>query len=191
MHEWFIQSSPKKACEIGVFLPEYCKSKYFINQGVSTILIEANPLCIKNIEKEFGGKPNVKIHNKAIFDRTGEICLYNRGQKPDASAFISELSSSPSLVNDNYKKNENDKLKCEAVTFDLLDPGDIDILFLDIEGAEWYAIKNMKSRPKIISVELSGINYTNPFKNKIESWMIDNKYILLGQLDGDFVFTKS
>ena len=190
MHDLFIQADPKKVCEIGVFVPEYCKSKYFINKGIKTILIEANPLCIKYIKEEFGSKQNVEIHNKAIFDRVGEISIYNRGKSPDASAFISEFSVSPSLINDNYKKNENDKLKCEAVTFDLLDPGDIDILFLDIEGAEWYAIKNMKSRPKIISVELSGMNYINPFKNKIENWMLENNYILLGQLDGDFIFTK-
>lgn len=191
MHDLFIQANAKKVCEIGVFLPEYCKSKYFINNGIKTILIEANPLCIKDIKEEFGSKDNVEIHNKAIFDRVGEISIYNRGKNPDASAFISELPVSPSITNDDYKKNENDKLKCEATTFDLIDPGDIDILFLDIEGAEWYAIKTMKSRPKIISVELSGINYVNPFKSEIEAWMLENNYTLLGELDGDFIFTKN
>jgi FkbM family methyltransferase len=188
--EKYLNFKPNLVCEVGVFTPFYCKSKEFIGRGIETILVEANPLCHELLDKAFGNKKNVKIYKKAISNKNGLVEFYNRGGTPDASAFISEIGAPPSIVNDKYIKKEKDKIVCEAITFDSIDPGNIDILFLDIEGAEWFVLEKMNSRPSLISVELSGLKYTNPFKKEIENWMVENDYTIEKEIEGDFIFLR-
>jgi hypothetical protein len=63
----------------------------------------------------------------------------------------------------------------EVVTFDTLDDGQIEILNLDCEGQEWAVLSKMKSRPKLLNVELRS---ANPYFKEINQWLFDNKYIL-------------
>jgi hypothetical protein len=41
------------------------------------------------------------------------------------------------------------------------------LLSVDTEGCEWYALKNLKSRPKVISLETHGKYYTNAYIKEI------------------------
>ena len=48
------------------------------------------------------------------------------------------------------------------------DEGNIDVLFLDTEGTEWFVLKHLLSRPTIITVEVGdNVNYVNPYIEKI------------------------
>jgi FkbM family methyltransferase len=183
----FIDFQPETICEIGVFMPNSVQCKDLINDAKRVLLVEANPSCVTELKKIYT-KSNTEIINKAIADSNGYIKLYKRNNE-DASAFIESVPFSPLIINDNFEPNEN-YITCESITFDKIDPNNIDILFLDIEGAEWFALKHMKSRPKIITVEMYGGGYVNPYSKEIKNWMDLNHYEPVCYGHNDLIFKK-
>jgi FkbM family methyltransferase len=178
---------PKYVCEVGVYLPEESNILPFINDDIPSILIEADPKTVAILNNYFKKKSNVKIISAAVFDFHGKVQLIRR----EASTFITELKHSPATVNDNYQVNDNDQFTADAITFDEIDNGEIDLLSIDIEGAEWYVLKHMISRPAIISLETHGKYYTNPFLSEIETWMQNNHYSPWFINKSDTIFVKS
>jgi hypothetical protein len=81
-------------------------------------------------------------------------------------------------VNDYFRVNEEDKFVANSIIFSEIDKGTFDLISIDIEGAEWYVIKHMISRPNIISIETHGKFYTNPNIREIKNWMQLNNYTL-------------
>ena len=67
--------------------------------------------------------------------------------------------------------------KIPAIPLSELDPGDIDVLVLDLEGAEWWALSTMISRPEIILIELYE---NNQYIEEIRQWFFDNDYEIAG-----------
>ncbi|MCO5251920.1 MAG: FkbM family methyltransferase [Candidatus Kapabacteria bacterium] len=166
------QLTIEHACEVGVYMPESSNVIDFIETGKRTTLIEADPESIALINKRFGDYPSVSIHSVAVFNRRGRVKL----SRAKASTFISELTESPALVNDSYQKAPDNEFETDCVLFSDLDDGKIDLLSIDIEGAEWFVLSHMKSMPKVISVETHGKYYTNPYIKKIRSFMHGNDY---------------
>lgn len=172
--------------EVGVYYPETSNIIDFINDEVRTTLVEADPLCVKRIEAYFEGRDNVNIYPYAVWDKNEMLVLY----RTKASTFVGSLEKSPALINDSYKLNEEDKFTTEAKRFSDIDDGTIDLLSIDIEGAEWYVIKYLKSRPAIISLETQADKYINPYLNEINDWMKNNNYKIWFLNDTDTVFIK-
>ncbi len=158
----------------------------YIEEGVKTTLVEANPEFVGKIEDRFTGYHNVQLHPKAVHHTKGILSFYKRGP----STFASDVLS-PAIINDQYQAIEGDRFEVEAVTFDSIDNGDIDLLSIDIEGAEWNVLMHLKSRPKVISVETHGKYYTNPELKKIKDWMFTEGYTLWFKDKSDSVFVKA
>tara|TARA_R100000734_G_scaffold18994_1_gene17403 strand:+ start:126 stop:707 length:582 start_codon:yes stop_codon:yes gene_type:complete len=165
----------KHVCEVGCFLTETIQTKQFLGTHVKTTLIEPNPLAFKDIESKLSHYENVCLYNLAITDTGGKVKMYNTVDGIDSSAFV-DSEFSPAILNNNYQKNEEDSFIVNSVSFDKIDDGEIDILYVDTEGHEWFIIKNMKSRPKFIILETHGENYVNPYMNNITMWMNKNEY---------------
>ena len=163
---------PRHVAEVGVYRPEISNIYDYTVRGVRTTLVEPDPASIQRIETAFGERPNVTLHPVAVFDVNGEIKLAQR----EASTFVSQLEASPAIVNDGYVLQEADEFTVEAVTFDRIDDGTIDLLSVDTEGSEWFVLKHMTSRPKVISIETHGAGYLNPNITEIEGWMRRNGY---------------
>lgn len=178
--------NPENICEVGVYLPQESNLLNFINEDIKTTLVEANPEYVKNIRSFFSEKKNVKIIEAAVFDFNGKIELCKKG----ASSFISELKSSPAIINDHYKK-DGEKFIANSIVFSEIDHGDFDLVSVDIEGAEWYVIKHMISRPKVISIETHGKYYTNPNILDIEKWMKSNDYMIWYKDESDSIYVKN
>lgn len=178
---------PKIVAEVGVYLPQTSNVLGFINQGISTMLVEPDPLCITKIEEYFTGKDNVKVFQNAIYTENTEIELY----RTNASTFVSTLSSSPALVNDKYLKQDKDKFTAVAIKFSDIDSGNIDLLSIDTEGCEWFVISTMLSRPQIISIETHAKNYINPYLKDLNNWMLENNYTIWYIDKSDTVFIKN
>jgi FkbM family methyltransferase len=155
--------------------------------GVKTTLVEPDPKNIKAINEFFEGKSNITLHTCAIFDYNGTLELSQR----EASTFVSSLKESPAIINDHYVPNEKDKFEVECKRFDVIDDGTIDLLSIDTEGCEWYVLKNLISRPKVLSVETHGKSYTNPFLNEINNWVLKNDYLIWYKDMSDTVFIKN
>ncbi|MCX6153418.1 MAG: FkbM family methyltransferase [Candidatus Kapabacteria bacterium] len=178
--------SPKNICEIGVYLPDDSNILHFINDNIAATLVEADPNTVKIIKKYFTNHSNVKIIEAAVFDFHGKIELSRR----ESSTFITQLEASPALINDNYQVNQSDQFIAESILFSEIDKGDFDLISIDIEGAEWFVLKYMSSRPDIISIETHGKYYTNPNIGQINDWMRENNYIKWYKDNSDTLFVK-
>lgn len=176
---------PTHVCEVGVYLPETCSVRPFILKGSKASLVEANPVMVEKIKNAFKEFPKTTVFPVAVSDAPGKVTLYNRG----ASTFIESVES-PALVNDQYAKTESDRFEVEAKTFDQIDDGTIDLLCIDIEGAEWFVLSKLVSKPNLISVETHGKYYLNPKLTEIEKWMKDNNYSVWYKDKSDTVYVK-
>jgi FkbM family methyltransferase len=163
--------SYQHVCEVGVYLPETSNIVDFIKEGIRATLVEADPETVIKI-REYFKADQVTIFPVAVWDTAGTLQL----SKAEASTFATNLKVSPAIVNDNFNTDAAPTFTVPCKVFSDLDDGTIDLLSVDIEGGEWYVIKHMKSRPKVISVETHGKYYTNPFIAEITTWMDQNGY---------------
>lgn len=180
----------RHVCEVGCFLPHTIQSNQFLGTRVKTTLIEPNPKAFEQLKESFGHYENVSLLNIAITDQGGQVKMYNRWDRADASCFV-DSDCSPAIVNDKYTKNEKDSFMVDSASFDEVDDGNIDILSVDTEGHEWFVIKNMKSRPKYIVLETHGEEYINPYMKNITMWMDQNGYNTLRKDGSDTLYGKN
>lgn len=147
-------------------------------------IFEANPEHARTVCKLYEGYPQVQIHQVALWNKVGEVYLHSDGP----SSYVHGLLS-PSLTNDGTAgKTQLVAVPCS--TFDRYDDGSIDVLEIDIEGAEWYVLERMKSRPRWISVELHWKTYVNPYFIEIKRWMQENGYELAKITESDAEFVR-
>ncbi len=177
----------RHVAEIGVYHPQTSNVFEFILQGIKTTLVEADPDIAKLLKHEFENHPNVSIYNVAIYDKKTTIKFVRKG----SSSFVSDLQNVPAVINDGVSMEDVEYIEVPAITFDEIDPGDIDILSVDIEGAEWFVLKHMISRPKVISIETHGGLYVNPFLPSIQKWMRENNYSVWYKTNSDTIFIKN
>jgi hypothetical protein len=177
---------PYHICEVGVWHPKTSNIKYYIEKDIKTLLIEPDSESIALIKKEWGCKKNLILKTFACTDFEGTIDLHKAG----SSSFISSCNNSPAIVNDSFDIKKNISTKVDAKKFSSEDPGDIDLISIDTEGSEWFVIKNMLSRPNIISIETHGGYYINPYINEIKQWMTEYNYILWFKDNSDSVYIK-
>lgn len=176
----------RHVCEVGVYLPETSNIIDFIKEGIRATLVEADPETVEKIRSYFDGY-NITLHHCAVWDHNGTIRL----SKAKASTFVSELKSSPAIENDQYEIRASETFEVPCKRFTEIDTSDIDLLSIDIEGSEWFVIKYLISKPKLISVETHGKYYTNPYIHEIEEWMEKNDYIIWYKDGSDTVFVQS
>jgi len=176
--------TPKHVAEVGVWHPNSSNVYLYIQDDIKTTLIEPDPESINLIKSEFINKNNVTLHEVALCDFNGQVDLYKR----QSSTFVSLLPSSPAMVNDNADLQKTDKFTAEATLFSNIDDGAIDLISIDTEGSEWFVIKNMVSRPAVISIETHGGVYTNPYLNELLNWMQENNYVIWYKDKSDSVF---
>ncbi len=175
--------TPAHVAEVGVWHPETSNIFQFIKDGIKTTLVEPDPESIALIKSQFCDD-NVTLHEVAIFETKCRIELCKR----EASTFVSSLTVSPTLVNDNFDMEKAEKFSVDAVLFNEIDDGSIDLISIDTEGSEWYVLQNMVSRPVIISLETHGAMYINPYIKQINDWLKTNNYTIWYRDKSDSVF---
>ena len=173
--------------EVGVYHPDTSNIYGFVMDGVRATLVEPEPNSIRLIRERFGERENMTLHTCALADAEGEVEFCHR----ESSTFLASLDCSPAIVNDRYEKSTGDMFTARAVTFDQIDDGSIDILSIDTEGSEWYVLKHMVSRPKVISLETHGGAYRNPYRDEITQWMRGNSYLLWYKDSSDSVYVRT
>jgi FkbM family methyltransferase len=164
---------PAHVAEVGVFHPESSNVYDYVLRGVRCTLVEPDPESIARIRLAFGAMKHVTLHPVAIHERAGTVSLTQRA----SSSFLSDLATSPAIANDGVDPRLEQQFTVSAVTFDHVDDGTIDLLSVDIEGAEWYVLSHMVSRPAVVSVETHGGAYINPRLAEIRGWMAANGYV--------------
>lgn len=129
------------------------------------------------------GRSNVTIHNVAIGDNDGVAQFYDEGT---SSSLVGVAS--PSFQHKG--ETERTGYEVEVRRISDYDFGQIDVLRADIEGAEWFALKHLVSRPAEIVVETYNDlgTYINPFLYEIMRWGREQGYQLVSVQDSDFMF---
>src|SRR5674476_37134 len=88
-------------CEVGVYLPETSNVIDFIKDNIRATLVEADAVTVEKIKDYFKGYP-IQVFAVAVWDSNGTIKL----SKAAASTFVTELESSPAIINDKYRISE-------------------------------------------------------------------------------------
>lgn len=178
--------TPRHVAEVGVYHPDMSNVYDYVLQGVRCTLVEPEPESIRRIRACFGARANVTLHPVAAYKTCGPLRLTKR----EASTFVSDLAQSPAIANDGCAPGTGTEITVDAVTFDRLDDGTIDLLSVDIEGSEWFVIQHLVSRPAVISVETHGGAYRNPHLSEIRDWMQREGYVLWYQDNSDSVYVR-
>lgn len=133
------------------------------NKGVSVVAIEAHPknykaLC-RNIE--LNGFKHIKAINKAASDHRGVITMYERSH--DGNRVGTDLYSAYNtfLAEHNFILSNSLEVECDTLD-NMLASHRINVMKIDIEGAELLALKGAKNTLKQlrkIIVEIHGDNF--------------------------------
>jgi FkbM family methyltransferase len=175
----------RHVCQVGVYLPETSKVIDFIKAGVRTTLVEADPETAEKIREAFDAF-NVTIHAVAVWDNPGVLRL----SRAASSTFATELPGNPALENDRYVVSEDNIIQVPRVVFSSIDDGSIELLSIDVEGAEWYVLKHLCSAPKVLSIGTHGKYYTNPYIREMLAWLRAHDYELWYRDSSDSIFIK-
>ncbi len=174
--------------EVGIWKANECRSHDFITSGVRTQLFEPHPVAFANLKSVYETHKNAEIHQVAISEVRGKakfICN-------ESSSYLSTIDAPPCVQDDPhkvYRKNSKQEIEVDCEEFSSYDDGSIDLLLLDMEGAEWSVLSTLKSRPRIIAVETHSENrYSNPNIDKINRFMNDNTYKVLFRNTSDSFF---
>ena len=173
----------QSVCEVGVNQPDLCSVTDFYHDGASTILVEPLPWLAKSLRMIF---PDAMVHEKVCGDRNGMVKLYDRGEGSWIEQVPIGKAPDEHEKHSGIKREEFDPQfvrEVESVTFDRIDPGDLDVLCVDTEGAEWFVIERMVSVPKLVRLEthFSCSGWINPFDAQIRLCMKNKGYTLLAE----------
>jgi FkbM family methyltransferase len=165
-----------------------CNGRSSIHELVSGAdraqIIEAHPEHYRNTKEFYKEYSGISVYHAAVWHSVGKIWLYPCG----LSSFVQGIAS-PRMANGGNRIS--DPIEVPSITFDMLDDGSIDFVELDSEGAEWWALKHMRSRPATIQIEMRWKRYKNPHFAAIQNWMADNCYVLARIAGADFVYIQA
>ena len=173
--------APRRVCEVGVNAPDKCSLTRFIDGGIPAILVEPLPWLAAELRTRF---PKAQVLEAAIGSSSGPVKLYDRGE----GSWIEHVpaGSAPDehpLHSSMCRKTFDTEFvrTVESIEFQMIDTGDIDVLAVDTEGAEWFAIQKMTSRPYLVRLETHFLNsgWRNPYLEEIGGHLAALGYRLL------------
>jgi FkbM family methyltransferase len=175
----------RRLVEVGVGSLSQLKPFYDSGEYDKITMVEVRPDIVDQA-KQYYTSDKVEIINKGVADKNGELEFYIDGD----TTHMAELPSTP--VHFHGRKYSKEPVKLPVVKFTEIEPFMIDLLAVDIEGGEWFVIKHMKNRPKIISLEThSSVNeYRNPYIKQIKEWLEVNGYYILYVGASDTIYIK-
>jgi FkbM family methyltransferase len=182
-------------CEIGVNYPHLSQVLTQADVCDKIILIEPEPDCYRAIQEYLDERPTLKkkteLFNVAIDLNPGRVKMIQTGMGCQSSC-LKKIPKTP--LKSKQPNRHFQEIEVFAVPFSSIDPGNITHLYIDTEGAEWFVLQDMKSRPEMIKLEMGNpkhfVRYQNPYFNHIMVWMKLNEYTFHSQIESDMIFKK-
>lgn len=131
-----------------------------------TILIDPHPRFAREARAEI---PWAEVIEAAVGDAPGEMHLCCA----KGASFMEDVPWAPLHKANRRRAAKAPRTLVKVVTFDTIDDGRIDLINLDCEGSEWAVVKNMRSRPRFIQIELYP---QHAHRAELEDWFRDNDY---------------
>jgi FkbM family methyltransferase len=177
-----------RCAEVGVLSVQVSSLREFIEAGIPCDLYEAVPDFCDSIERDIAQSPNVRLVRGAVSDYNGTMVLCIAGP----STFSASLESTPAINHDGFRRDGEGvkKLEVECRDFADLDPGDYDLVTMDIEGGEFPVLSRMRSRPRVLAIETQSRDYVNPQLGAITDWLVRESYKVWFRDDTDTVFVR-
>lgn len=139
---------------------------------------EADPRCFPYLVKNLERVKNVTAQHLALFDRACSMSIANDAAEVDnlGAQYVVPMAGS-----------------VKAITIDSLDLDACDLIYLDIEGAEFKAlqgaIETIKQHKPVIAVEDKGLSKRfGTQKGHIEKWLADFGYKAVARPHRDVIF---
>ncbi|TSA41000.1 MAG: FkbM family methyltransferase [Verrucomicrobiales bacterium] len=183
---------PRNVCEIGGNSPDKCSLISFIEDQVPAILVEPLPWLAEQLRKAY---PQAWVIEGVIGNVNGTVKLFDRGEGSWIDGVPSGAAPDEHPNHSAMKREEfapQFVREVQSYTIDAIDTGIIDILCVDIEGAEWYVIEKLVSRPFMVRVEthFSHSGYRNPFYDEIFNHMKNLGYSMIVQDVSDTLWMR-
>jgi FkbM family methyltransferase len=157
----------------------------FLEDDCLLEIFEPNPKHLEEIQAAYVDHRNVVIHPYALWHEKGQIRFHEQGM----TSFVEGVAC-PAISNDWLVCGEDRVITVEARTFDEFDDGTITMMDIDTEGAEWYVIQRLRSRPAVITVEMEWLSYRNPHYDEIAQWMSENYYYRFHENGGSHFYRR-
>jgi len=181
-------SMPRTVLEAGVGAYRTCRSAPYWKYSVPCLLFEP---CLKHFRENSLAAteyPRVQVIWGALYDNNVPVSFHDLS---NGTSYLKCVRPRPKRYLSQHANRQ-----AQVVPGKLLadyDPGTIDLAFLDMEHAEWFAISQMLSRPNIFIIELRRPNdkhYEHPDQDKILGWLNANGYERIGAKDMDIMFQR-
>lgn len=137
----------KSFVDVGASLGPYTWSANMLLEGASITAVEANPMLCKHLveqwkdieAKENNNRNTLKVINAALSDCSGTLDFYINKDNY-LNSFIG------GVVDLDYGDKSHEKVKLPTLSLDEMFPDEApDFVKIDIEGAEWRALKGAKN----------------------------------------------
>ena len=167
--------TPRCMAEIGVSFPEHSLLGAYSDK-CPVLLVEPHLPAARALAVAF---PNARVRAVAVAEHSGQAQLFDQGQ----GSWLTSVKGAPGETDGGATVQDSHVSPVRAVRMDEIDPGNIDVLTLDMEGSEWWALKHLVSRPLILSIETHLTNgyYINPYRAEIEEWCFREGYCKIAE----------
>ncbi len=154
---------------------------------IHLMMFEPLPRYFDEVKAAAGARTNVALYNVAIGDEAGEMEFFDDGTSSSLAGVASPFAQH------GHSFGRKTKIKVPVRRISDFDLGQIDALRIDTEGAEWFCLKHLVSRPREIVVEIYNDlgTYVNPFLLEINDWATRNGYKLTRVADADFTYQRA
>lgn len=166
---------PRHVVEVGAGDSSPNTQKYW-DLGIPITLFEPNIILYNRLIQKTRNYKNVRVFNCAISNMDGFVDFYLLN-------YYSFLKGIHAPIQGRLKGAAEEiyatrKTKVLSKTFDFFDTGDIDILYLDSEGCDYFIIQRLISKPIIINFGMFDENQSvSPYCKFVLKWFTDNNYI--------------
>lgn len=184
---------PRLVAEVGVNEPDKCSVACFLNQGVEGILVEPLPWCAEHLREAF---PTAKVIEGVVGATRGEVRLYDRGEGSWIEDVPAGSAPDEHPRHSGIVRAEFDQQYTRAVQsypWWSLERHDLDVLCVDTEGAEWFVIRDMRTEPKLIRLEMhfTHSGWRNPYYDQICQTLAESGYEKIGEDVSDILWVKT
>jgi FkbM family methyltransferase len=180
-----------------------CKETLCFEENYSSaniLTFECNPSSLPICRERVSGKPRITLYEKAVSETNGKIKFYPIDPEktettwPDGNPGASSMfRASGKYPIENYVQSEIevDSVRLDTI-LELYNHSIVDLLWMDLQGAELLALKGLGNRLKDVKVvhteaEFMEIYNGQPLFKDIERFMLKNNFESVGcTYRGDF-----
>jgi len=180
----FLDFTPRCILEAGVGAVEESRTQRYWASGADCWLFEPHPSYFVALSDAARPYPNVKVLPVALWTEVGVVTFHHFNR----SSFV---KGAPMRRKESARRLATAANDAFAAPLDMYDAGTFDMALIDVEGAEWAVLQHMRSRPRLIALELWWARHperTHKHLPEIQGWMQKNGYESVGKRGRDEFF---